>query len=58
MDRYKRKVRRFVLVPSDGGKFEVSVGEKLIWSKLETGTYPEPAAMMEIIDAMLPARKA
>jgi selT/selW/selH-like putative selenoprotein len=57
MDRYKRKVSRFVLVPSDGGKFEVSVGERRIWSKLETGAYPEPAAMMEVIDAMLPARK-
>lgn len=58
MDRYKRKVKRFILVPSDGGKFEVSVGETRIWSKLETGTYPEPADMMKVIDAMLPARKA
>jgi len=57
MDRYKRKVGRFVLVPSDGGRFEVSVGEELVWSKLETGEYPDPLALAKVIDGKVLARK-
>jgi len=30
-----------VLVPSDGGRFEVSVNGSLIYSKLKTGRFPE-----------------
>jgi selenoprotein W-related protein len=30
-----------VLVPSDGGRFEVSLDGSLIYSKLETGRFPE-----------------
>ncbi len=29
------------MVPSDGGRFEVSVNGSLIYSKLETGRFPE-----------------
>jgi selenoprotein W-related protein len=37
----KDKIKKLVLVPSDGGRFEVSVNGKLIFSKLETGRFPE-----------------
>ena len=57
MDRYKVKVGKFVLVPSDGGKFEVSVGDELVYSKLETGKFPENAAIVKAVDARLPKRK-
>jgi len=30
-----------VLIPSDGGRFEVSIDGKCIFSKLETGRFPE-----------------
>ena len=53
MDRYKRKVGKFVLVPTDGGKFEVSVGDEKAWSKLETGEFPEVAAITKVIDRKL-----
>jgi selenoprotein W-related protein len=35
------KLEKLVLIPSDGGRFEVSVNGKLIYSKLETGRFPE-----------------
>jgi len=56
MDMYKRKVRQFVLVPSDGGRFEVSVGGDIVWSKLETGSFPETKAITQAIDARLKRR--
>jgi selenoprotein W-related protein len=37
----KDKIGKLVLVPSDGGRFEVSLNGKLIYSKLETGRFPE-----------------
>jgi selenoprotein W-related protein len=37
----KDKIKKLVLVPSDGGRFEVSVNGKLVYSKLETGKFPE-----------------
>jgi selT/selW/selH-like putative selenoprotein len=53
MDRYKRKVPRFVLVPSDGGRFEVTVGKDLVWSKQETGEFPDNLALAKVIDGKL-----
>jgi selenoprotein W-related protein len=53
MDRYKRKVGKFVLVPTDGGKFEVTVGDKLVWSKEETGEFPDDAALAKVIDKIV-----
>jgi selenoprotein W-related protein len=37
----KARIKRLVLVPSDGGRFEVSIDGALIFSKLKTGRFPE-----------------
>jgi selenoprotein W-related protein len=37
----KDKIKRLVLIPSDGGRFEVTINGKHIFSKLETGRFPE-----------------
>jgi len=37
----KGKIKKLVLIPSDGGRFEVSINGKQIFSKLETGRFPE-----------------
>jgi selenoprotein W-related protein len=36
----KDKIKRLILVPSDGGRFEVSIDGQLVYSKLKTGTFP------------------
>jgi selenoprotein W-related protein len=56
MDRYKMKVGKFVLVPSDGGKFEVTVGKDLVWSKKETGEFPDNPKLAKVIDGKLGIR--
>ena len=38
---FKSRINKLTLVPSDGGRFEVSVDGKLIYSKLKTGKFPE-----------------
>jgi selenoprotein W-related protein len=37
----KARIKRLVLVPSDGGRFEVSIDGKQVFSKLKTGRFPE-----------------
>ncbi|MRH41779.1 SelT/SelW/SelH family protein [Aquibacillus halophilus] len=35
------------LIPSSGGAFEITVNSKKIYSKLETGKYPEVTQIIE-----------
>jgi selenoprotein W-related protein len=37
----KSRLRKLTLIPSDGGRFEVSVNGKLVYSKLKTGKFPD-----------------
>lgn len=39
-----------VLLPSDGGRFEVKVGDELIYSKLATGQFPDNASIEAAIE--------
>ena len=41
MEAYGQRFGALKLIPSDGGCFEVSVDGTLIYSKLETGDFPE-----------------
>jgi selenoprotein W-related protein len=38
---HKRDIASFTLVPSDKGRFELSINGKLIFSKLKEGRFPE-----------------
>ena len=41
LGEYKRDIAEFKLVPSDRGRFEVSVDGDLIFSKVQEGRFPE-----------------
>ncbi len=49
LNEFKRDIKRLELVPSDGGRFEVSLDGKLVYSKLQTGEFPEDAAVVKEI---------
>ena len=44
---------QLVLIPSTGGFFEVTVGDKLLYSKLETGRFPDEETLLREIDQAL-----
>jgi len=41
MKQLKGNLSQLVLIPSDGGRFEVSVDSTLVFSKLKTGRFPK-----------------
>jgi selenoprotein W-related protein len=49
----KQKIQSLELQPSSGGCFEVSVDDNLVYSKLQTGEFPDETALADQIQAML-----
>ena len=52
---YEFKISSIALLPSDGGCFEVKVGDQLVYSKLETGSHIDPRELVALVG---PAFKA
>jgi selenoprotein W-related protein len=50
---FEPEIDSLTLVPSDGGRFEVSVNEKLLYSKLETHRHAEPGEVVGLIRKMV-----
>jgi selenoprotein W-related protein len=46
-------IGNLTLVPSDGGKFEVTVGDELVYSKLETRRHAEPGEVLGLVRKVL-----
>ena len=48
MMNLKKRLESLELVPGTGGRFEVTIDGKLVWSKLAKGEFPDE---MEIVKA-------
>lgn len=46
LTEYKQQIERFELEPSRGGCFELTIDGQLVYSKLQTGSFPDDAAML------------
>jgi selenoprotein W-related protein len=42
-------IESITLVPSDGGRFEVTVNKKLVYSKLKTNRHAEPGEIVGLV---------
>ena len=45
------ETRSVQLIPSDGGRFEVTVNGTLLYSKLQTGRHAEPREVLNLVRA-------
>ncbi|MHB1294959.1 MAG: Rdx family protein [Anaerolineae bacterium] len=52
---YKTAAGEVALVPSSGGAFEVSVNGDKVYSKLETGSFPDERALVRELGGKLGA---
>ena len=53
LKHYEHLIETVTLVPSDGGKFEVSVNGQLLYSKLETHRHAEPGEVLGLVRKMV-----
>jgi selenoprotein W-related protein len=47
LSKHKQRISQFVAVPSGGGRFEVSIDGKLVFSKLKEKRFPKPEEILE-----------
>jgi len=52
LKEFEPEIAELTLVPSDGGRFEVTVNGKLVYSKLQTGRHAEPGEVVRLIKSM------
>jgi selenoprotein W-related protein len=53
LKNYEHVIETITLVPSDGGKFEVSADGQLLYSKLETHRHAEPGEVLGLVRKMV-----
>jgi len=49
LKNYEHVIEAVTLVPSDGGKFEVTVNGKLLFSKLKLNRHAEPGEVLGLV---------
>ena len=50
---YEDKIESLKLIPSGGGRFEVTVNGKLVYSKAETGRHAEPGEISGLVSKLV-----
>ena len=55
LPRFKQSISRFVMIPSKGGCFELTVGGQLLYSKLQTGSFPDEESLIAQVGKVLGA---
>jgi selenoprotein W-related protein len=53
LKQFEHLVEALILVPSDGGKFEVSVNGKLVYSKLQTQRHAETGEVVGLVNKIV-----
>ncbi|MBH9965141.1 Rdx family protein [Bacillus sp. V3] len=49
---FRYDIPELLLIPSSGGAFEITVGENKIYSKLDTGVFPDVNDIISKIEEM------
>lgn len=50
--KLKQDIASLTLIPEGGGLFEVTVNDKLIYSKKATGQFPNPDAIVQEVRSL------
>jgi selenoprotein W-related protein len=53
LKEFEPEIESLTLVPSDGGRFEVSVDGRLVYSKLATHRHAEPGEVAGLVRTLL-----
>lgn len=53
LKQFEHLIESVTLIPSDGGKYEVSVNGKLIYSKLQTKRHAEAGEVVGLVNKII-----
>jgi selenoprotein W-related protein len=53
LKEFEPEIESFTLIPSDGGSFEVSLNDELIYSKLQTYRHVNPGEVADLVRKIL-----
>ena len=53
LDEFEQNISRLTLIPSGGGRFEVMLDDRMVYSKAETGLHPDYEAVAAPLRDML-----
>ena len=53
LTKFETQLASIKVVPSEGGRFEISLDRELVYSKLATGEFPEERKMVDEIGKRL-----
>jgi selenoprotein W-related protein len=53
LNNLESEIESITLVPSDGGRFEVTINGKLVYSKSQTGRHAETGEVVGLIRKMI-----
>jgi len=53
LKQYEHVIEEIKLVPSDGGRFEITVNGQLLYSKLETHRHAEPGEVLGLVRTLV-----
>lgn len=47
---FKQKIKDLKLIPASGGCFELTANGELVYSKLQTGKFPDEQALIDLLE--------
>jgi len=50
LNKYKNRLAQVALIPSSGGAFEITANGETVYSKLETGRFPDERVLLAEMD--------
>jgi selenoprotein W-related protein len=53
LKNFEPEIESITVIPSDGGRFEVTVNDHLVYSKLKTGRHAEPGEILTLVKKFL-----
>ncbi len=53
LEKFEPEIESVTLIPSDGGRYEVTVNDKLIYSKLATHRHADPGEVTRLVNQYL-----
>jgi len=53
LDTFEAEIEQITLIPSNGGRYEVTVNGTLLYSKLKTGLHTEPGQVKGLVEKYL-----